>query len=318
VQRYLAQRLLLMLTTLFGVTVLVFAILRLIPGGVESVILGGDQVAAASPEQFAAVRRALGLDRPLPVQYVHWLTGVLRGDLGQSFISKRPIAPDIAARIPVTFELGLLAMIVSLCIAVPVGVLAAIRQDTVPDYAARSFAVALLSIPGFWLGTLVITFGARWFGYAPPLTYVRLSDDPLRNLQMLLPPAIILGAGLSGTVMRLTRAQMLEVLRQDYVRTAWAKGLPERAVVWRHALRNAALPVVTIIGLQVPILFGGTVVLETLFSLPGTGRYLITAVNARDFPAIQAVVLLVATVVVLSNLVVDVLYVVLDPRVRYA
>jgi peptide/nickel transport system permease protein len=175
----------------------------------------------------------------------------------------------------------------------------------------------VLSIPGFWLGTLVITFGARLFGYAPPLTYVRLTENPLQNVQIMLPPALILGAALSGTIMRLTRAQMLEVLRQDYIRTAWSKGLPQRLVVMRHAMRNAAIPVVTLIGLQVPFLFGGTVVLEQIFSVPGTGRYLISAVNTRDFPVIQAVVLMVASVVVLSNLAVDVLYSVLDPRIRY-
>jgi peptide/nickel transport system permease protein len=310
---YLTQRLCLMLVTLLGVSFIVFVILRLIPGGVEGAILGDH----ASPEQAAAIRHQLGLDQPIPVQYVSWLGDVVRGDLGASILSKRPIGPDIKARLPVTFELGLLAMLFSLVIAVPVGILAAVRQDTFGDYAARSLAIALLSIPGFWLGTLVITFGARWFGYAPPLTYVRLTDNPAQNLQILLPPAIILGAALSGTVMRLTRAQMLEVLRQDYIRTAWSKGLPERMVVSRHALRNAAIPVVTLIGLQVPILFSGTIVLEQIFSVPGTGRYLISAVNTRDFPVIQAVALLIAAVVVLSNLIVDLTYSLLDPRIRY-
>jgi peptide/nickel transport system permease protein len=310
---YLTQRLLLTLVTLLGGTFLVFTALRLVPGGVENAILG-DQ---ASPEQFEVVRRELGLDKPIVVQYVHWLGDVVRFDLGESVVSKRPIAPDIKARLPVTFELGLLAMFFSLLIAVPIGVLAAVRQDTIGDYAARSFAIALLSIPGFWLGTLVITFGARLFGYAPPLTYVRLLENPAQNLQILFPPAIILGAGLSGTVLRLTRGQMLEVLRQDYIRTAWSKGLPERLVVSRHALRNAAIPVVTLIGLQVPILFSGTIVLELIFSIPGTGRYLITAVNARDFPVIQAVALLVGAVVVLSALIVDIAYSFLDPRIRY-
>lgn len=311
---YLTQRLCLMLITLLGITLLVFAILRFIPGGVENAILG-DQ---PSPEQFAAVRHQLGLDRPVLVQYGSWLGGVLHGDLGTSIVSKRAIGPDLGARLPVTLELGALAMIFGLTIAVPVGILAAVRQDSLGDYAARSLAIAVLSIPGFWLGTLVLTYGARWFGYAPPLTYVRLWENPLRNLQILVPPALILGAALSGTIMRLTRAQMLEVLRQDFIRTAWAKGLQERAVVRRHGLRNAAIPVVTLIGLQVPFLFGGTVVLEQIFSVPGTGRYLITAVNGRDFPVIQAVVLLIAAVVVTSNLLVDLTYSVLDPRIRFA
>jgi len=311
--QYLVQRLMLMIITLIGVTFLVFSILRLIPGGVESAILGEQ----ATPEQFEEVRRSLGLNQPLLQQYSTWVTDLVRGDLGQSVVTKREIGSDIKARMPVTFELGLMAMLVSLLIAVPVGILAAVRQDTLGDYAARSLAIVLLSIPGFWLGTLLITFGARWFGYAPPLTYVKFTENPLQNIQILLPAAIILGAGLSGTVMRLTRAQMLEVLRQDYIRTAWSKGLPERSVIRRHALRNAAIPVITLIGLQVPILFGGTVVLEQIFSIPGMGRYLITAVNVRDYTVIQAVVLLIATVVVLSNLVVDLLYSLLDPRIRY-
>jgi peptide/nickel transport system permease protein len=310
---YLTQRLCLMLITLLGVSFIVFAMLRLIPGGVESAILGDN----ATPEQSAAIRHQLGLDTPIPLQYVSWLGDVVRGDLGTSVLSKRAIGPDIKARLPVTIELGLLALLFSLLLALPVGILAAVRQDTIGDYAARSLAIALLSIPGFWLGTLVITFGARWFGYAPPLTYVRLTENPAQNLEILLPPAIILGAALSGTVMRLTRAQMLEVLRQDYIRTAWSKGLPERMVLSRHALRNAAIPVVTLIGLQVPILFSGTIVLEQIFSVPGTGRYLISAVNTRDFTVIQAVALLIAAVVVLSNLVVDLMYSVLDPRIRY-
>lgn len=311
--QYLARRLVLMVVTLLGVTFLVFLILRLIPGGVETAILGEQ----ATPEQFEALRKSLGLDKPIMQQYVTWLGEIVRGDLGESVVSKRPIGADIRARMPVTFELGLMAMGFSILIAVPVGILAAVRQDTLGDYAARSFAIALLSIPGFWLGTLVITFGARLFGYAPPLTYVKLFTNPAQNMQIMVPPAIILGAALSGTVMRLTRAQMLEVLRQDYIRTAWSKGLREGTVVWRHALRNAAIPVVTLIGLQVPVLFGGTVVLEQIFSIPGTGRYLITAVNGRDFPVIQAVVLLIATVVVASNLIVDIAYSVLDPRVKY-
>src|SRR5579885_663277 len=310
---YLAQRLCLMLVTLIGVTLLVFAILRVIPGGVETAILGD----TATPDQFVAVRHALGLDKPILVQYGSWLGGVAHGDLGNSVVSKRSIGGDMADRLPVTLELGGLALLFSLLIAVPVGVYSAVRQDTPGDYAARSLAIAALSIPSFWLGTLVITFGARWFGYAPPLTYARPWQNLLQNLQIILPPAFILGLALSGTVLRLTRAQMLEVLRQEFIRTAWAKGLRERAVVRRHAVRNAAIPIVTLIGLQVPFLFGGSIVLEQVFSVPGIGRYLITAVTQRDFQVIQAVVLMIAGVVVLSNLLVDLTYALLDPRVRY-
>jgi peptide/nickel transport system permease protein len=320
--QYLIRRLLLMALTLIGVSFLAFAILRLVPGGVENAILGEQ----ATPEQFVQLRHSLGLDQPIPVQYVHWLLGggatkshgVVRGDLGESLVTHRVIANDIRDRLPVTLELGGMAMIVSILIAVPVGLFAAMRQDTMGDYTARSFAIGFLSIPGFWIGTLVITFGARLFGYAPPLTYVAPWVAPFANLQIMVPPAIILGAGLSGTVMRLTRTQMLDVLRQDYIRTAWAKGLRERTLVWRHALRNAAIPVLTLIGIQVPILFGGTVILEQIFGVPGVGRFLITGVNERDFPAIQAVVLMVAVIVVVSNLCVDVAYSALDPRVKFS
>jgi peptide/nickel transport system permease protein len=312
--QYLIRRLLLAAITIIGVSFIVFAILRMVPGGVENAILGEQ----ATPEQFAALRHQLGLDQPIPVQYVTWLKGVLHGDLGSSLVTHRVIAGDIRDRLPVTIELGMMAMFVSILIAVPVGLIAAMRQDTMGDYVARSLSIALLSIPGFWIGTLVITFGARLFGYAPPLTYVSPWVEPFANLQIMIPPAIILGAGLSGAVMRLTRTQMLDVLRQDYIRTAWAKGLRERTLVYRHALRNAAIPVVTIIGIQVPILLGGTVILEQIFGVPGVGRYLITGVSQRDFPAIQAVILMLAVIVVITNLVVDLTYSFLDPRVKFS
>jgi peptide/nickel transport system permease protein len=218
---------------------------------------------------------------------------------------------------PVTAELGLLAMLIGLAIAIPIGVISAVRQDTWSDYVGRSVAIGLLAIPAFWLGTLVITLPSVWWGWTPPLRYTRLLDDPLKNLGHVMIPAFILGLGLSGTLMRLTRAQMLEVLRQDFVRTAAAKGLAERAVVMRHALKNAFIPVLTLLGLQVSILVGGTVVLESVFVLPGMGRYLLEAVQYRDYPVIQGLNLIFATVIILANLIVDLLYGWLDPRVRY-
>jgi peptide/nickel transport system permease protein len=311
---YLVRRLLLIVVTLIGVSFLVFAILRMVPGGVENAILGEN----ATPEQFAILRHQLGLDQPIPIQYLNWLKEVLHGNLGESLVTHRVISQDIQQRMPVTLQLGVFALVISLFIAIPTGLVAAMRQDTASDYTMRSIAIAFLSIPGFWIATLVITFGARIFGYAPPLTYVGFFDAPVGNLQIIVPPAIILGAGLSGGVMRFTRTQMLDVLRQDYIRTAWAKGLRERMVIRRHAFRNAAIPVVTLIGLQVPFLFGGTVILEQIFGVPGVGRYLITAVNERDFPAIQAVVLMLATIIVVTNLVVDLTYSFLDPRIKYS
>jgi peptide/nickel transport system permease protein len=227
------------------------------------------------------------------------------------------VAEELLGRMPVTAELGVLAMLFGLAIAIPVGVIAAVRQDTWSDYIGRSLAIGMLAIPSFWLGTLVITLPSVWWGWTPPLRYTRLLDDPMRNLGHVIIPAIILGLALSGSLMRLTRAQMLEVLRQDFVRTASAKGLAERAVVMRHALKNAFIPVLTLLGLQVSILVGGTVVLESVFVLPGMGRYLLEAVQYRDYPVIQGLNLIFATVIILANLLVDLLYGWLDPRVRY-
>ena len=241
-----------------------------------------------------------------------------RGDLGESFQNKRDVAADIRTRLPVTFQLGVMAMVVALLIALPVGVVSAIRQDSMVDYVSRSMAIALLSIPGFWVATVIIAYGGKLYNWAPPLTWQSFFDSPSENLKITLIPAVILGAALSGTVMRLTRAQMLEVMRQDYIRTAWSKGLRERTVITRHSIRNAFIPVVTLIGLQVPVLVGGSVILEQIFNVPGIGRFLLTAINQRDFPIIQGVNLVVATVIVVSNLLVDLSYSLLDPRVRYS
>jgi len=265
-----------------------------------------------------AIEKSLGLDRPWPVQYVEWLGNALTGDLGEGFQNRRSVADDIRTRLPVTLQLGLMAMIVGLLISLPVGIISAIRQDTLIDYVARSSAVAWLSVPSFWIGTLIIAWGGKLWNWAPPLTYKSFLESPSENLKITVIPALLLGAALSGTVMRLSRAQMLEVMRQDYIRTAWSKGLKERTIISRHAVRNAFIPVITLIGLQVPILVGGSVIVEQIFSVPGIGRYLVTAINQRDYPIIQGVNLVVATVIVFTNLIVDVSYSMLDPRVRYS
>jgi peptide/nickel transport system permease protein len=313
-QLYLARRLLLVVPTLFGVTIVVFSLVRLLPGDTVSMLLQDYAYAKDADE----MRARLGLDLPFHVQYFAWLGSLLQGNLGTSLRSNEAVTLELSNRMPVTAELGVMAMVIGLLIAIPIGVISAVRQDTRTDYLARGAAIGMLAIPGFWLGTLVITLPSIWWQWTPPLRYTKLWEDPGKNVGQMIIPAIILGIALSGTVMRLTRAQMLEVLRQDYVRTAAAKGLNEKAIVVRHALRNAFIPVLTLLGLEVAIVVGGAVVIENVFALPGVGRYLLEGLQYRDYPVIQALNLIFATVIVLTNLLVDVLYGVFDPRVRYA
>ena len=324
-QRYMLRRAILMLPTIFGVTILLFLAVRVfLPGDVIQTVAGTNVV--ITEEVREQIREDLGLDKPYLQQYWDWTSGVLRGNLGESLYTHTSVASEMKSRWPVTIELGLLALLVSLSISLPIGVLSAVRQDSLVDYVARSTAIGFLAIPSFWLGTLVVVLSAKWWGVATPAQYVDLWVDPWQNLKiMLFPfgkfvpvgPAFILGIGLSGTVMRLTRAQMLEVLRQDYIRTAWSKGLRERTIVTRHAIRNAFIPVVTVVGLQLPFVLSGSVIMETIFNIPGLGRFLVMALANLDYPSIQAIVLLLASMVVIANLLVDVTYSVLDPRVRY-
>lgn len=313
---YIARRLLLMIPTIFFVTLMVFLIVRLLPGDVVENIIG--QYTPLTRGDREKVRHDLGLDRPWYEQYFDFLGGALQGDFGRSLQSQQPVTDALRDRLPVSVELGVIALVISVAIAIPIGVIAAIRQDTLLDYVTRSAAITLIAIPSFWLGTLVVVYPNVWWNWAPPIQYRSFFDDPIVNLYLMSIPAAILGIGLSGAVMRLTRAQMLEVLRQDYIRTAWSKGLRERTVVFRHALKNALIPVTTLVALQIPVIVGGTVVLETIFSVPGMGAYLVQAANAKDYPVIQAVNLLVALIVVFTNLAVDVAYAYLDPRIRYA
>lgn len=314
-QRYILRRLLLTIPALLGVTLIISAMIRLLPGDAVTLMLQDYNAYAKDADDL---RAQLGLNKPFYAQYLGWLGGIARGDLGVSLRDRTPITEELAVRMPVTFELGLFGLLISLLIAIPLGVYSAIRQDAISDYLARSAAIAMLAIPGFWLATLAITLPSIWFKWTPPLQYTRLQDNPGANLSQMLLPALILGIGLSGSVMRLTRAQMLEVLRHEYVRTARSKGLSERVIVARHALRNAIVPVVTLLGLQTTVLIGGAVVLESVFVLPGMGRYLLESLNNRDYPAVQAVVLVFATVVILVNLGVDLIYAWLDPRIRYS
>lgn len=306
-----------MLPTLFGLSVIVFIMVRIVPGDIVALIAG--DYGATSPETKQAILKEFGLDENIPLQYVKWLGRLGRGDLGHSLISGRSVQDELSRRLPVTFELGMLAMLASVAIALPVGIISAVRQNTASDYAGRSFAIGLLAAPNFWVAILLFTAAGKWFTWGvPPLTYVPFMDSPIGNLKQLAVPALLLGAGLAGTVMRFTRSAMLEVMRQDYVRTAHAKGLTERAVIMRHALKNALIPVITVIGLQIPVVVGGVIVIETVYGIPGMGRYYISAIRTLDFPVVQSINLVVALITVLSILVVDILYSVLNPRIRYA
>ena len=270
------------------------------------------------PIDRAALERRLGLDVPVYVQYGRWVGGIfLRGTLGDSLLGGFTIEEKIFARFPVTVELGVLALVIGFVIALPVGIYSAIRQHTAADYVGRSFAIIGLATPNFWLGLMVVIFPAIWWAWSPPMQLIPFREDPLGNLRMFLIPSAILGTALSAATMRMTRTMMLEVLRQDYIRTAWSKGLRERVVVVRHATRNALIPVVSLIGLQLPILVGGSVIMENIFNLPGLGRLMLDALEIRDYPLVSGINLLFATGVVLINLVIDLLYAYLDPRVRH-
>jgi len=267
--------------------------------------------------ELAKLRKELGLDRPYTEQYALWLWQMVSFNPGYSIFTNEPIAVSLRKAIPVTLELAALSMVIGLVVAVPIGVLSATRQDSASDYAGRVVAVSGLSFPDFWLGTLVITFAAIWFHWIPPIGYVSFWESPWRNLQQFLLPAAVLGFRLSAATMRMTRSTVLEVLREDYVRTAWAKGLGGRIVVYKHALKNALIPVVTIVGGQLGVLLAGTVVVETIFALPGMGRLTVEAILYRDYPVVQTNVMLVAATLVTLNLVVDLTYAWLDPRIRY-
>ena len=263
------------------------------------------------------IRHRLGLDVPVHVQYGRWIGGVLQGDLGVSLRSDQPITPKILSRLPVTFELGVFAIMIGLLISLPIGIYSAIRQNTISDYAGRGIAIILISVPIFWTATMMMLYPSLWWGWSPSMELIHFTEDPLGNLGMFLLPAAILGMVLSGTTMRMTRTMALEVLRQDYIRTAWSKGLKERVVVMRHVLKNALIPVVTIVGFQLPLLIGGSVIIEQIFVLPGLGALLLESIEKRDYPIVSGINLFIATAVVLINLLIDLTYAFLDPRVRY-
>jgi peptide/nickel transport system permease protein len=265
-----------------------------------------------------AIEHELGLDIPIYEQYGRWIGNIfVHGSLGLSLWKKIPVTGLILERLPVTVELGLLALIIAVLVALPIGVYSAIRQDTAGDYLGRTVSILAMSVPGFWIGTMIMVFPALWWGWSPQVQLIRFMDNPLGNLGMFVIPAAVMGMAMSGITMRMTRTMMLEVLRQDYIRTAWSKGLRERVVVLRHALKNALIPVVTIIGLQMPVLIGGTVIIEQIFALPGIGLLMLNAIFNRDYPIISGVMLMMAMFVLIMNLLIDLTYSFLDPRVQY-
>jgi len=313
VRKYVLRRLLVASASFVIASVGVFSLPRLIPGDAVQLMLEE----RAYGKDLDDLRAKLGLDRPIHVQYVDWLGRVVRGQLGESLWTKRPVIEELARRLPVSLELGLMALCFSISIALPVGIIAAVRQDSLADYVTRGLAILGLSVPGFWIATLAVLLPAIWWGWSPPIQFTEFSVDPWAHLSQFVLPAAILGLASAAAIMRLTRAMLLDVLRQDYVRTAWAKGVGERGVVLKHSLKNALIPVVTVLGIQVAQILGGTVIFETIFGLPGMGRFLFDAINQRDYPVIQGINLLIVSVVVVMNLTVDAFYAFLDPRIRY-
>lgn len=310
---YVIRRVLQLIPVLFGISVLIFAVMKMIPGDVISGILGVD----ATPELRAQLEEIYGLNRPYVVQYLDWIGGVLHGDFGESIRTAEPILPRILTRFQVTAELTILAAIISWFIAIPLGILAAVKRNSLADRFVRVFALLGVSVPNFALSILLILFLSLAFGYFSPLGYVSFFEDPLRNLQIMILPASILGVSIAGSVMRMTRSSVLEVLRQDFVKTVRAKGASERVAIFKHVLRNALIPIITLVGMQIGTLLGGAVIVEQIFSLPGLGQMTLTGINQRDYPVVQGCVLFIAFVYVLVNLITDLLYTWIDPRISY-
>jgi peptide/nickel transport system permease protein len=314
VRQYILRRFALAVPTLFLVSVIVFVMMRLMPGDVVVRMVEGQAYAPT----IEAMRKDLGLDRPAYVQYADWIGGILtRGDFGRSYWTRQPIWDEFARRFPVTLELAILTILVSVVIGIAIGIVSAVRQDSPADYVGRVLAILALSVPYFGLAVVVVVVPAILFKWTPVWTYVPFTENPAENLKIMLVPALVFGVTRAGPIMRIMRSTLLDVLRQEYIRTAWSKGLPERGIVLRHALKNALIPVVSLIGLQMPLYIGGSVIMETIFRLPGVGLFFFEALTRMDYPVVQSVNLIVATMVVGLNLAIDLSYAFLDPRIRY-
>ena len=319
--RYVVRRLLLVILTLFSVSIIVFGTVRLIPGDlIDRIVV--ENVRRSGVDGFIvdrdALEQALGLDVPIYIQYGRWLGKIVfRGDLSVSLRNGQSVTTIMKSRVLVTFELGLMALVIGILMALPIGIYSALRQDTIFDYLGRSTALIGLSLPNFWLATMVMIFPVIWWGWSPTLGLIPFTEDPLGNLKQFVLPGLIMGTAMAANAMRMTRTMMLEVLRQDYIRTAYSKGLRERVVVSRHALKNAMIPVVTIVGASLPVLVGGAVIMENIFGLPGMGRLMLDSLQQRDYTIVSGVNLVIATAIIGANLLVDISYAYLDPRVRY-
>ena len=315
---YIIRRVLLLIPTLLILSIIVFLTVRLLPGNVIDAMLTDLQYSAGDMDR-ERLERMLGLDVPVPIQYARWIGGLLlQGTLGESLLRGHlTVEEKIIARLSVTLQLGLVAIVIGLVIALPVGIYSAVRQDTATDYLGRSIAIIGLATPNFWLALMVMIFPSIWWGWSPPMFVIPFTEDPLGSLGVFVIPGLILGTYYSAATMRMTRTMMLEVLRQDYIRTAWSKGLKERFIVIRHAIKNALIPVVSLIGLQLPVLVGGSVIIENIFNLPGLGQLLVNSLSDRDYPVVSGINLFFGTFIVFNNLFIDLLYAYLDPRVRY-
>jgi peptide/nickel transport system permease protein len=313
-QRYIAARLLASLVSLFGLSILVFFFLSVVPGDAALIALGPE--AASSPEQVAEYRRQVGLDDPAPVQYARWIGNLLQGDLGKSLVTARTVTSELQGRATTTIELAVIALTFSLILGLALGTFSAVKHGTAADQVVRVVSVLGLAVPNFWLGTIVIVYGAIWFGWFPPVGRVDIWRDPVRNLQQMVVPGAVLGVALAASLTRLTRSTVLEAIREDYVRTARAKGLTGRTVLLRHALRPSLVPIVTLFSLQVGAVLAGSVVIETVFNLPGLGRLLVDSISRKDYTVVQSLVFIFGVMIVAINLITDVLYTFIDPRVK--
>jgi len=312
---YITKRCLLLLPTLFGVSLIIFGIVRMVPG--DALVMMMEQSLDADPAQMEILKRQLGLDKPLYAQYFLWIANMARGDFGTSLWQKNPVLTEIARRIPVTLELALMTTIISVLIAIPVGLFSAVRHDTFLDHVVRLFSIGGLSIPNFWLGIMAIVLPSIYLGWTPPLVYIPFAANPKIHLLQFLIPSLLMGYHFSAAIMRMARTALLEVLQQDYIRTARAKGLSGLVVLFKHALKNAMIPILSVTGIQIAFMMGGTVIIEQIFALPGIGRLVLESIAHRDYPLLQGVLFVIASTVIVVNLVVDLLYSFFDPRIRY-